>query len=83
MPLHVRNLSLRHIGRTVRSRRRLIFLVIGALAFIAGITLRNIVACICGMLIMGAFASDAVWGAPESAHVYMWQWLNRTPVRRR
>ena len=80
MSLHVRNLRFRHILRT---RQRLIFLTIGALAFIAGIVLRNFVMCICGMLLAGSFAWDAPPGSPTSAHVHMWQWLNKTSGLRR
>jgi hypothetical protein len=79
---HVQNLSFTQIGRTLRTRQRLILLIIGALAFIAGIALRNLVACMCGMLIMGSFAWDAVAGSPESARVRTWQWLSKTPGQR-
>jgi hypothetical protein len=72
-----------HIGRTLRTRQRLIFLIIGALALIAGLALRNLVACVCGMLIVGSFAWDTASGTPESAHVRMWQRLNKTPGHRR
>jgi hypothetical protein len=83
MSRHVRNLRFTPIARTVRTRQRLIFLIIGAVAFIAGIVLRNLVVCMCGMLLAGSFAWDALPGSPTSAHVHMWQWLNKTPGHRR
>ena len=72
-----------NIGRTVRTRQRLIFLAIGALAVIAGLVLRNVVVFVCGMLLAGSFAWDAVAGSAESAHVHMWQWLTKTKAPRR
>ena len=83
MSLPARKLRFMHIGRTVRTRQRLIFLVIGALVLIAGIALRNLVACVCGMLIVGSFAWDTPPGTPEGAHVHLWQWLHKTTARRR
>jgi hypothetical protein len=83
MSLHARNPTLIRIGRTLWTRQRLIFLVIGTLAFIAGLALRDIVLCVFGMLIAGSFAWDAVSGSPESAHVHMWQWLTKTKAHRR
>lgn len=83
MSQHARNLRFMHIGRTLRIRQRLIFLIIGAVAFIAGIALRNLVLCMCGMLIAGSFAWDALPGSPTSAHVHMWQWLNKSTGKRR
>jgi len=82
MSLRVRNLRPGHIGRTVLTRQRLIFLVIGALVLIAGIALPNIVMCVCGMLVVGSFAWGPVPQTPENAHVRMWQWLDKTTVHR-
>ena len=83
MSLHVRNLRFMQIARTARTRQRLIFLTIGVLALIAGIALRNLVVCMSGMLIAGSFAWDALPGSPTSAHVHMWQWLNKASGHRR
>jgi hypothetical protein len=77
MSLPVRNPGSRHIGRRVLTRQRLIFLVFGALVLVAGIALTNIVTCVCGLLIVGSFAWDAVPQTPENAHVRTWQWLKR------
>ena len=83
MSRYERNPRCMRIARTVRTRQRLIFLTIGVLAFIAGIALRNLVVCMCGMLIAGSFAWDALPGSPTSAHVHMWQWLNKNSAHRR
>ena len=83
MSRHERNPRFTHIVRRARTRQRLILLIIGVVAFIAGIALRNLVVCMCGMLIAGSFAWDALPGSPTSAHVHMWQWLNKTSGHRR
>lgn len=83
MSLRVRNLNFRHFGRTVAARQRLIFLVIGVLTLITGIALANIVACMCGLVLAGAFAWDPLPRTPETAHVHLWQSLHKTPARRR
>lgn len=70
------------IARTARARRRLIFLVIGALLLIIGIALRSITAFISGMLVMGSFAFDAQQGSPTGAHVRTWQWLHKNRAGR-
>jgi hypothetical protein len=83
MSRYERNLRFAHIVRTVRTRQRLMFLITGVVAFIAGIALRNLVVCMCGMLIAGSFAWDALPGSPTSSHVHMWQWLNKSTGKRR
>jgi thiamine transporter ThiT len=82
MRLHLRNLGFTRIARTARTRRRLIFLVIGALLLIIGVALRSTVAFISGMLVMGSFAFDAQPGTPTGAHVRMWQWLHKNQANR-
>lgn len=70
-------------ARTARTRQRFIFLVIGALLLIIGIVLRNTVAFISGMLVMGSFAFDTQQGTPTGAHVRMWQWLHKNQTNGR
>jgi thiamine transporter ThiT len=82
MRLHLWNLEFTRITRTVRTRQRLISLVIGALLLIIGMALRSTVAFISGMLVMGSFAFDAQPGTPTSAHVRMWQWLHKNQANR-
>ncbi len=82
MRLHLWNLEFTRIARTVRTRQRLIFLVIGALLLIIGMALRSTIAFISGMLVMGSFAFDAQQGVPTSAHVRMWQWLHKNQADR-
>jgi thiamine transporter ThiT len=82
MRLHLWNLEFARIARMVRTRQRLVFLVIGALLLIIGVTLRSTIAVISGMLIMGSFAFDAQPGTSTSAHVRMWQWLHKNQADR-
>jgi thiamine transporter ThiT len=82
MRLHLWSLEFTRIARTARARRRLIFLVIGALLLIIGVALRSTIAFISGMLVMGSFAFDAQSGSPTSAHVRMWQSLRKNRAGR-
>ena len=82
MRLYLWKLEFMRIARMVRTRQRLIFLVIGALLLIIGLALRSTVAVISGMLVMGSFAFDAQPGNPTSAHVRMWQWLHKDQANR-
>ena len=77
MRLHLWRPEFTRIARTVRARQRLIFLVTGALLMIIGVVLRSITVFVIGMLVMGSFAFDAQAGSPTSAHVRMWQWLQK------
>ena len=70
------------IARTARTCQRLIFLATGALLFIIGIALRNSIAFVFGIVMMGSFAFDAPQESPESAHVRMWQWLHKNQAGR-
>ena len=82
MRLHLWSLDFTRIARTARARRRLILLVTGALLFIIGIALRNSIAFVFGIVMMGSFAFDAPQESPESAHVRMWQWLHKNQATR-
>ena len=82
MRLHLWSPEFTRIARTARARRRLIFLVIGALLLIIGVALRSTIAFISGMLVMGAFAFDAQPGSPTSAQVRMWQSLHKNRAGR-
>ena len=82
MRLHLWSLESTRIGRTVRARQRLIFLLIGALLLIIGVALSSPVAFVCGMVLLGSFAFDAQQGSPTSAHVRMWQWLYKNQANR-
>ena len=77
MRLHLWSLELTRIARTARARQRLILLVTGALLLIIGIALRNSIAFVFGIVMMGSFAFDAAQGSATSAHVRMWQWLHK------
>ena len=70
------------IARTARTCQRLIFLATGALLFIIGIALRNSIAFVFGIVMMGSFAFDAPQKSPTSAHVRMWQWLHKNQATR-
>ena len=82
MRLHLWNLKFTRIALMVRTRQRLIFLVIGALLLIIGMVLRSTIAFISGMLVVGSFAFDAQPGTPTGAHVRMWQWLHKNQANR-
>ncbi len=82
MRLHLWNLEFTRVARTVRTRQRLIFLVIGALLLIIGMALRSTIAFISGMLVMGSFAFDTQPETPTGAHVRMWQWLHKNQADR-
>ena len=82
MRLHLWSLEFTRIARMARARQRLILLVTGALLLIIGIALRNSIAFVFGMVMMGSFAFDAQQGSPTSAHVRMWQWLHKNQAGR-
>ena len=82
MRLHLWNLEFTRIARMARARQRLILLVTGALLLIIGIALRNSIAFVFGIVMMGSFAFDAPQKSPTSAHVRMWQWLHKNQATR-
>jgi len=55
-----------------------IFLVTGALVFVIGLTLRNSVAFVSGILMMGSAASDTAPHSPNAAIVHTWMWLHKS-----
>ena len=77
MRSHLWSLEFTRIARMARARQRLILLVTGALLLIIGIALRNSIAFVFGIVMMGSFAFDAQQGSPTSAHVRMWQWVHK------
>ena len=82
MRLRLWSAELTRIARMARARQRLILLVTGALLLIIGIALRNSIAFVFGIVMMGSFAFDAPQESPESAHVRMWQWLHKNQATR-
>ena len=65
------------IAQVAWTRRRLMLLVAGMLLIVAGAALPSPVAFICGLLVVGSLAPQALASSPEAATVRTWQWLNR------
>jgi len=70
-------LSVIGIRRLARTRWQPIFLVTGALVFVIGLMLRNSVAFVSGMLVMGSAVSDTMPHSPTAAMVHMWMSLHK------
>jgi hypothetical protein len=71
-------LSVIGIRRLARTRWQPIFLVTDALVFVIGLTLRNSVAFVSGILMMGSAASDTAPHSPNAAIVHTWMWLHKS-----
>jgi hypothetical protein len=71
-------LSIIGIRRLARTRWQPIFLVTGALVFVIGLTLRNSVAFVSGMLVMGSAVSGTAPHSPNAAMVRTWMWLHKS-----
>jgi hypothetical protein len=63
--------------RLPRARWQPVFLVAGALAVVIGLILRNSVAFVSGMLVMGSAVSDTMPHSPTAAMVHMWMSLHK------
>jgi len=70
-------LSIIGIRRLARMRWQHIFLVAGASAFVIGLMLRNSVAIVSGLLVMGSAASGTAPHSPNTAIVRTWMWLDK------
>jgi hypothetical protein len=70
-------LSVVGIRRLARTRWQPIFLVTGAWVFVIGLLLRNSVAFVSGMLVMGSAVSDTMPHSPTGAMVHMWMSLHK------
>jgi hypothetical protein len=60
-----------------RTRWQPIFLVTGASVFVIGLMLRNSVAFVSGLLVMGSAVSDTMPHSPTAAMVHMWMSLHK------
>jgi hypothetical protein len=60
-----------------RARWQPVFLVTGALVLVIGLMLRNSVAVVSGLLVMGSAVSDTVPHSPTAAMVHMWMSLHK------
>ena len=70
-------LSIIGIRRLARMRWQSIVLVAGASAFVIGLMLRNSVAIVSGLLVMGSAASGTAPHSPNTAIVRTWMWLDK------
>jgi hypothetical protein len=74
---------LAHFAWTVRTRRRPIFLVTGALLMIAGLLLPSAVAFVAGMLLVGLSTSGTLLGSHTAAMVHGWERPRQGQAERR
>jgi hypothetical protein len=63
--------------RLARIRWQPLFLVTGALVFVIGLMLRDSVAFVSGLLLMGSAVSDTMPHSPTAAMVHMWMSLRK------
>jgi hypothetical protein len=70
-------LSVIGIRRFARPRWQPIFLVTGAFVLVIGLMLRNSVAVVSGLLVMGSAVSDTMPHSPTAAMVHMWVSLHK------